>query len=474
MAPLPSVPRRSRPRRELSGRQPRRLGNVPSAHDETRPRGYVELITRIVGLLHGGVPLFRFGHDTSGEQFQLPNRGAPLPCGVNGRGVAQHENLFPRHGPGGLRLSKQGHAGFLVDRMGQRSRPVDRGKPKQKRVNLLDGRRVFDVGIEAPFVPPHRQVASLSSLIGKRRGQQGPQGTDDHAEQGGQLIEKTVHGKSLPKRRKAAPSRARGPDGSSSVRVDSRLIASEAELVSLGVGQDEPGLAELLPGGGRDTGRAQPLQALDLGFDVVDEQVEVQPVLHGLRFRYPLESEHDAVPGQRDVPVLDDAVDHESGGGLPECRGPPKVATVEGELDPHTPDSSPPAKEERMREESRSTAPGRVRYRAAGPDDAGSVARLHADSWRRHYRGTYADAYLDGDILTDRRAVWSARLAAAAGTATLPATATLLAEDDTGPVGFVHVVFDDDDRWGSLVDNLHVAPGRQRAGIGSGMLHRYS
>ena len=71
-------------------------------------------------------------------------------------------------------------------------------EPKQKRVNLLDGRRVFDVGIEAPFVPPHRQVASLSSLIGQRRGQQGPQGTDDHAEQGGQLIEKTVHGKSLP------------------------------------------------------------------------------------------------------------------------------------------------------------------------------------------------------------------------------------------------------------------------------------
>ena len=126
-----------------------------------------------------------------------------------------------------------------------------------------------------------------------------------------------------------------------------------------------------------------------------------------------------------------------------------------------------------MREESRSTAPGRVRYRAAGPDDAGSVARLHADSWRRHYRGTYADAYLDSDILTDRRAVWSARLAAAAGTATLPAgTATLLAEDDTGPVGFVHVVFDDDDRWGSLVDNLHVAPGRQRAGIGTGLLAR--
>jgi hypothetical protein len=28
---------------------------------------------------------------------------------------------------------------------------------------------------------------------------------------------------------------------------------------------------------------------------------------------------------------------------------------------------------------------------------------LHADSWRRHYRGAYADAFLDGDVLADRR-----------------------------------------------------------------------
>jgi hypothetical protein len=39
-------------------------------------------------------------------------------------------------------------------------------------------------------------------------------------------------------------------------------------------------------------------------------------------------------------------------------------------------------------------------------------------------------------------------------------------------VGFVHVVFDKDDRWGSLVDNLHVTHGRQRAGIGTVLLRR--
>ncbi|NUS12104.1 MAG: GNAT family N-acetyltransferase [Streptomyces sp.] len=105
-------------------------------------------------------------------------------------------------------------------------------------------------------------------------------------------------------------------------------------------------------------------------------------------------------------------------------------------------------------------------FRTAGPGDAEAVARLHADSWRRHYRGAYSDAYLDGDVLGDRLAVWSGRLAAAEG------TATLLAEDGGDVVGFVHVVFDDDATWGSLVDNLHVTAARQRTGVGRALLGR--
>jgi GNAT superfamily N-acetyltransferase len=106
-----------------------------------------------------------------------------------------------------------------------------------------------------------------------------------------------------------------------------------------------------------------------------------------------------------------------------------------------------------------------VRFRRAGASDADSVATLHADSWRRHYRGAYSDEFLDGDILTDRRSVWSARLGQPS-----PASATILAEDAGLLAGFVHVVFDVDQRWGSLVDNLHVAHGRQRRGLGAVLL----
>ncbi|MCT2594754.1 GNAT family N-acetyltransferase [Streptomyces sp. N2-109] len=108
-----------------------------------------------------------------------------------------------------------------------------------------------------------------------------------------------------------------------------------------------------------------------------------------------------------------------------------------------------------------------LRFRAATLDDAERIALLHADSWRRHYRGTYADSFLDGDdLLPDRRAVWSSRLAAQAG------TMTIVAEDGTDLVGFGRVAFDNDGRWGSLLDNLHVTHDRQRTGTGTALLTR--
>lgn len=103
--------------------------------------------------------------------------------------------------------------------------------------------------------------------------------------------------------------------------------------------------------------------------------------------------------------------------------------------------------------------------RRGGPADAEAIAGLHVDSWRRHYRGAYSDAFLDGDVVVDRLEVWSQRLAADDGS-----TTTLLAEDAGTFVGFVHVVFDADPQWGSLVDNLHVIWTRKRDGIGSRLL----
>ena len=102
--------------------------------------------------------------------------------------------------------------------------------------------------------------------------------------------------------------------------------------------------------------------------------------------------------------------------------------------------------------------------RLATADDAAAIGLLHADSWRRHYRGAYADSFLDGDVVADREATWAARLSKSAG------TITIVAEDGQDLAGFVHVILDQDPTWGSLIDNLHVATNRHRGGIGRSLM----
>ena len=105
-----------------------------------------------------------------------------------------------------------------------------------------------------------------------------------------------------------------------------------------------------------------------------------------------------------------------------------------------------------------------LRFRLAGPADAEAVANLHADSWRRHYRGAYSDRFLDGDVVADRLAVWTDRLREPD-----PRRCTILAEDGN-LLGFANTVFDNHPTWGALLDNLHVAHGHKRRGIGSRLL----
>jgi ribosomal protein S18 acetylase RimI-like enzyme len=108
---------------------------------------------------------------------------------------------------------------------------------------------------------------------------------------------------------------------------------------------------------------------------------------------------------------------------------------------------------------------GDVRLRTADEANAAAVAALHADSWRRHYRGAYADSFLDGDLQADRLAVWSERLIEPAVGAR-----TVVAETDGEVVGFCHTLLDADPTWGAFVDNLHVYGEYQRRGIGARLM----
>jgi GNAT superfamily N-acetyltransferase len=97
--------------------------------------------------------------------------------------------------------------------------------------------------------------------------------------------------------------------------------------------------------------------------------------------------------------------------------------------------------------------------------DAAAVAQLHLDSWRSAYRGILNDAYLDGAAAADRRAHWARRLGAPA-----PQACGLVALLAARPVGFAYLIADADPTRGTLLDNLHVAPGHRGAGIGLRLL----
>lgn len=106
-----------------------------------------------------------------------------------------------------------------------------------------------------------------------------------------------------------------------------------------------------------------------------------------------------------------------------------------------------------------------MQYREATTADTEPIAALHADSWRRSYRGAYSDSFLDGDVFADRQTVWRRRL-----TPPRPEDHTVVAEHDGVLVGFVHTKLDDDPTWGALLDNLHVAHGWKGKAIGTRLM----
>ena len=101
-----------------------------------------------------------------------------------------------------------------------------------------------------------------------------------------------------------------------------------------------------------------------------------------------------------------------------------------------------------------------LNFREAVREDAPAIAKLHADSWRVTYRGSYRDEFLDGPVFQDRLDVWNQRMSS-------PVTNqfVLLAEDNDGLVGFACAYGGDSEQWGSLLDNLHVRRQQHRHGV---------
>lgn len=106
-----------------------------------------------------------------------------------------------------------------------------------------------------------------------------------------------------------------------------------------------------------------------------------------------------------------------------------------------------------------------IQLRTAWANDAEAIAQLDAASWRHAYRGALSDEYLAGDVVADRRRLWTGRLGQSRD-----AQQVLVAERDGTLLGFACTYLDEDERWGALLDNIHVARHLHRSGLGTRLL----
>lgn len=104
-------------------------------------------------------------------------------------------------------------------------------------------------------------------------------------------------------------------------------------------------------------------------------------------------------------------------------------------------------------------------YRPITSADATTIAGIHSTSWRSAYRGILPEEYLDKYLDSDRLTHWRHRLSAPTGR-----DVGVLVLQGGVPIGFAFAVRDDDERWGSKLDNLHVLPEHKGHGLGRGLI----
>ena len=111
--------------------------------------------------------------------------------------------------------------------------------------------------------------------------------------------------------------------------------------------------------------------------------------------------------------------------------------------------------------------PSPTKTRKAVASDAVAIANLHAESWRIAYRGMLSDEFLDKHVFDERIAVWQERFRVPAANQYI-----LVAEVDGDMIGFACAYGGEDQKWGSFLDNLHVADAFKRRGIGAGLMRQ--
>ncbi|WP_340203156.1 GNAT family N-acetyltransferase [Ascidiimonas sp. W6] len=101
-----------------------------------------------------------------------------------------------------------------------------------------------------------------------------------------------------------------------------------------------------------------------------------------------------------------------------------------------------------------------ITYRKANVEDATSIAALHALSWQDAYSAILSEKFLTQEVENNRLLVWQERFKDSID------YRVLLAEKDKKLIGFVCLIPNHDEKWGALLDNIHVHPKLKGTGVG--------
>lgn len=107
-----------------------------------------------------------------------------------------------------------------------------------------------------------------------------------------------------------------------------------------------------------------------------------------------------------------------------------------------------------------------MHYRMANIDDLDALASLHAISWRATYRGIFCDDYLENEVWDERKNYWQKRLSAPSNNQYV-----LIAIENQQICAFICALGNESEKWGTFIENLHVAKSAQGKGIGKQLIY---
>ena len=109
--------------------------------------------------------------------------------------------------------------------------------------------------------------------------------------------------------------------------------------------------------------------------------------------------------------------------------------------------------------------------RKATETDAGSIAHLHAISWKSAYKNILPQEYLDNDVESEKEAYWTGKMRNLNTNDFVLLMEKTEGEDQENTlIGFVAVCESNEMGYGAIVDNLHVLPEEKGKKIGLRLL----